>query len=50
MTPNPGKVKSVIKIDLGNNRDRTSGDFLALRDKIFSEFELKQEKKTEYFI
>ena len=50
MTPNPGRIKCVIDINLGNQRDRTSSDFLALRDRIFAEFELKPSEHTEYFI
>ena len=50
MTPNPGKIKSVISVPLNGVRDRTGIDFLKVRDKIFSEFELKQKEKTEYFI
>jgi NitT/TauT family transport system ATP-binding protein len=41
MTPSPGKVKSVIEVPLARKRDRTGVDFLKIRDKVFSEFELK---------
>ncbi|MDR1848969.1 MAG: ABC transporter ATP-binding protein [Zoogloeaceae bacterium] len=50
MTPNPGKIKRVISVNIGEVRDRTSPDFLAIRDRIFGEFELKQKDRTEYFI
>ncbi|MCL2347675.1 MAG: ABC transporter ATP-binding protein [Planctomycetaceae bacterium] len=50
MSPNPGTIKSVMPVRLGESRDRTSGDFLEVRDKIFSEFELKRRDTTEYFI
>lgn len=50
MTPNPGKIKTIINVDLGKKRDRTSEDFLKIRDKVFSEFEMKEKDKTEYFI
>lgn len=50
MTPNPGRIKSIIKVELGKKRDRTSEDFLKIRDKVFSEFEMKEKDKTEYFI
>ena len=50
MTPNPGKIKSVIPVHLDGARDRTGSDFLAIRDKIFGEFELKRNDKVEYFI
>jgi NitT/TauT family transport system ATP-binding protein len=50
MTPNPGKIKSIIPVQLNGAHDRTGNAFLAVRDKIFGEFELKQKDKTEYFI
>ncbi len=50
MTPNPGKIKSIIKVPLSRKRDRTSEDFLNIRDKIFTEFELKNPDNTEYYI
>jgi NitT/TauT family transport system ATP-binding protein len=50
MTPNPGKIKSIIDVPLARKRDRTSLDFLKIRDKIFSEFELKKPDRTEYYI
>ena len=50
MTPNPGKVKSIIEVDLHGKRDRTSPDFLHIRDRIFREFSLKPADKTEYYI
>ena len=50
MTPNPGKVKSIIEVDLHGRRDRTSPDFLHIRDRIFREFSLKPADKTEYYI
>lgn len=50
MTQNPGKIKSIIDVPLPRKRDRTSPDFLKIRDKIFSEFEMKKPDKTEYYI
>ena len=50
MTPNPGKIKTIIPVDLHGKRDRTSHDFLHIRDKVFSAFALKQEDTTEYYI
>ena len=35
MDTNPGQIKAVVKISLGKDRDRTSEDFLRIRDKIF---------------
>lgn len=50
MTPNPAKVKSIIKIPFGSYRDRTSLEFMEMRNRVFEEFELKQPDTTEYFI
>ena len=50
MTPNPGKVKSVVEVPLHHYRDRTSGDFLYVRDKIFELFNLKADTYIEYNI
>jgi ABC transporter related protein len=50
MSPNPGRIKSVIPIGLGSHRDRTGGDFLQLRDKVFRIFNMKEEDNTEYYI
>ena len=50
LTPNPGKLKCVYEIPLGNYRERTSGDFLRVRDKIFELFNMKPDNKIEYVI
>ena len=50
MTPNPGKVKGVITVPLHHFRDRTSGDFLLVRDKIFDLLNMKTEENIEYNI
>ena len=50
MTPNPGQVRCVIPVDLYGRRDRTSADFLHIRDRIFAAFEMKPKDGTEYYI
>lgn len=50
MTPNPGKIKSIINVPIARKRDRTSPDFLKIRDRIFDEFEMKKADNTEYLI
>lgn len=50
MSPNPGRIKSIINIPLARKRDRASPDFLKIRDEIFAEFEMKESDKTEYYI
>lgn len=50
MTPNPGKIKSVVTVPLHHYRDRTGGDFLNIRNKIFELFHLKSDTYIEYNI
>lgn len=50
MTPNPGKIQSMIPVPLGTCRNRTSEDFLRIRNKAFEALEMKQEDHTEYYI
>ena len=47
---NPGRIKADLRIPLGKNRDRTSEDFLMIRDKIFEIFHMKKEENIEYYI
>jgi NitT/TauT family transport system ATP-binding protein len=50
MTPLPGKVKSIIPVSIGRQRDRTSIDFIRIRDRIYTEFALKPERTEDYAI
>ncbi|MCH5184585.1 MAG: ABC transporter ATP-binding protein [Oscillospiraceae bacterium] len=51
MTPNPGKIKSIINVPLTRyGRDRTSDDFIVLRDKVFEIFNMKHDNNIEYVI
>jgi len=50
LTPNPGKIKSVVKVRMGNHRDRTSQEFIRAREKIFEIFNKKSVDTIEYFI
>lgn len=50
MTPGPGKVKSIINVPMGRKRDRTSEEFLKIRDKVFIEFKMKNEFDIEYYV
>lgn len=49
MTPNPGKIKCVYKVPLGNYRERTSRNFLEARDKVYEIFNMKSDN-IEYII
>jgi len=50
MTPYPGRIKSIINVPLSRKRDRTSPDFLTIRDRIFAEFDMKNKESIEYYI
>ncbi|ADU24172.1 MULTISPECIES: ABC transporter ATP-binding protein [Ruminococcus] len=50
MMADPGRIKSVVKVPLGDHRDRTGKDFLYVRDKIFELFNLKADSYIEYYI
>lgn len=52
MTPNPGKIKTIIHVPLARKRDRTNPHFLAIRDKVFAALEMKEKNLdwVEYYI
>lgn len=50
MTPNPGKIESVVNVQFGSARDRTSDEFIKARDKIFEIFNMKMDRTVEYYI
>lgn len=50
LTPNPGHVKEVVKVELGPDRLRTGSDFLAVRDHVFDVFGMKPNWDVEYVI
>lgn len=50
MTPNPGHIKKVLTVTLGDHRDRTASDFLKIRDKVFQIFEMKPKDPIEYYL
>jgi len=41
MTPGPGKVKSIVNVPIKRKRDRTSDEFLKIRDRVFIELKIK---------
>ena len=43
-------IKSIVNINMPEDRDRTSDDFLAVRDNVFDIFKMKHEKRIEYYI
>lgn len=51
MTPRPGKISSIVNVDLPRPRHRGGGEFLALRKSILEFFELAQaQPQPEYII
>lgn len=50
MTPNPGRIKSIVDVQLSHVRDRTSDEFIMMRDKIFTVFNMKTDRTVEYYI
>ena len=50
MMADPGRIKSIVNVPLKGHRDRTSADFLHVRDKIFELFNLKTEEYIDYVI
>ena len=50
MMADPGRIKSVVKVPLGEKRDRTTENFLYVRDKIFDLFNMKSDSYIEYYI
>jgi NitT/TauT family transport system ATP-binding protein len=50
MSPNPGTIKRLIKVPLARYRDRTSYDFLQIRDQVFDALEMKQPLLQDYSV
>lgn len=50
MMADPGRIKSIVTVPLHGYRDRTSGDFLHVRDKIFELFNMKTDDTIDYVI
>jgi NitT/TauT family transport system ATP-binding protein len=50
MTVHPGKIEEIMPIELGRPRDRTSYDFIRIRDKVYQAFQLVQRAELDYHI
>lgn len=50
MEANPGSVQGIVKVEMPHERDRTSDDFIVIRDRVFAMMHLKKEKEVEYYI
>ena len=50
MSANPGRIKALLTVQLPKHRDRTSNDFLMIRDKVYEIFNMKSHESIEYYI
>ena len=50
MSPHPGRISSEISVRMGRPRDRTSPDFVEIRDKVYTALALKNEELLDYYI
>ncbi|MHB1127766.1 MAG: ABC transporter ATP-binding protein [Bacillota bacterium] len=50
MSPHPGKIKSIIPVSIGRPRDRTGYDFMRVRDRVYTDLQLKTEETLDYYI
>lgn len=48
MTPNPGRIKEILPVKLPTSRDRTSDDFIRVRDRVFEILNMKETTTLEY--
>jgi NitT/TauT family transport system ATP-binding protein len=48
MIPNPGRIKEIVPVKLPTNRDRTSDDFIHVRDHVFEILNMKEIITLEY--
>ena len=50
MSANPGRIKALLTVQLPKHRDRTSNDFLMIRDKVYEIFNMKSHETIKYYI
>jgi NitT/TauT family transport system ATP-binding protein len=50
MTPSPGEIRTIIDVPMSRPRDRTDGDFTAIRNHVLEQYGYRQEKSPEYSI
>lgn len=50
MSATPGRIKALLTVQLPKHRDRTSNDFLMIRDKVYEIFNMKSHETIEYYI
>ena len=50
LAANPGRVQTIIPVNLIDRMDRTSASFVNIRNHIFEQFQLAKEDKIEFYI
>ena len=50
LAANPGRVQTIIPVNIIDRTDRTSANFVNIRNHIFEQFQLAKEDKIEFYI
>ncbi|MDU6769048.1 MAG: ATP-binding cassette domain-containing protein, partial [Veillonella sp.] len=50
LAANPGRVQTIIPVNIIDRTDRTSASFVNIRNHIFEQFQLAKEDKIEFYI
>ena len=50
LSANPGRVQTIIPVNIIDRTDRTSPNFVNIRNHIFEQFQLAKEDKIEFYI
>ncbi|WP_251424810.1 ABC transporter ATP-binding protein [Veillonella agrestimuris] len=50
LSANPGRVQTIIPVNIIDRTDRTSASFVNIRNHIFEQFQLAREDKIEFYI
>ena len=50
LSANPGRVQTIIPVNIIDRTDRTSANFVNIRNHIFEQFQLAKEDKIEFYI
>ena len=50
LAANPGRVQTIIPVNIIDRTDRTSAAFVNIRNHIFEQFQLAKEDKIEFYI
>ena len=50
LSANPGRIHAVLDVEVPHLRERTSDDFVLMRDRVFKAINLKHEHPLEYYL